>query len=248
MLFKQKIVATIEARMTSSRLPGKVLLPANGKPMLQHLVERLIQVKSIDEIVLATTSNVTDDVLIEFTKKLNIKYFRGSEDDVMLRVIGAAESANAGIIVEITGDCPIIDPNLVEQTIQIFLHNNYEYINNNHYRSYPDGMDCQVFKLNTLKKSADMTNDPLDHEHVTLHIRNHPELFSHLHIIAPPDLYWPELGLTLDEEDDYKLLKLIIEHFGESNKFFTCREVIAFLKSNQKLLFINKNVKRNRDT
>ena len=93
-----------------------------------------------------------------------------------------------------------------------------------------------------------MTNDPLDHEHVTLHIRNHPELFSHLHIIAPPDLFWPKLGLTLDEEDDYKLLKLIIEYFGESNKYFTCGEAIAFIRANPELTQINKNVNRKGDT
>ena len=105
-----KIVATIEARMTSSRLPGKVLLPVQGKPMLYHLVNRLKAVPSINEIVLATTINSTDDVLIDFAKQESILSYRGSEEDVMSRVIGAAETADADVIVEITGDCPIIDP------------------------------------------------------------------------------------------------------------------------------------------
>jgi spore coat polysaccharide biosynthesis protein SpsF len=239
-----KIVATIEARMTSSRLPGKVLLPANSKPMLEHLVNRLRQVKSIDEIVLATTINHTDDSLVAFAEDQKITTFRGNEEDVLQRVIDAAYSVNADIIVEVTGDCPIIDPSIVEQTIQMFLHNQADYVSNAHIRSYPDGMDTQVFKLETLKKSVSMTNDALDHEHVTLHIRNNPHLFSHVHLVAPADLWWPELGLTLDEEADYKLLKKIIEYFGEANPYFSCGEVVRLLRKKPVWIEINKEVKR----
>ena len=113
-----KISAIIEARMTSSRLPGKVLLPADGKPMLEHLVDRLKQVQSIRDIVLATTINGADSCLEEFARKNGIECFRGSEQDVMDRVIGAADSVDADIIVDITGDCPIIDPLIIEQTIR----------------------------------------------------------------------------------------------------------------------------------
>lgn len=239
-----KIVVTIEARMTSSRLPGKVMLPANGKPMLEHLVSRLKQVKSIQEIVLATTVNQTDDCLAEFAAQRKIKCFRGSEDDVMARVIGAAESVDTDIIVGITGDCPIIDPLIVGQTIQMYLYNDGDYVSNGHIRSYPDGMDSQVFSLEVLKRSAAMTTDPLDREHVTLHICNHPELFRHIYLVAPADQYWPELGLTLDEEKDYRLLKKIIEYFGGGKPYFSCREVIELLKSKPEWAAINKDVRR----
>ena len=230
--------------MTSSRLPGKVMLPANGKPMLEHLVSRLKQVKSIQEIVLATTINQTDDCLVKFAQQQGIAWFRGSEEDVMLRVIGAAESVDADIVVEVTGDCPVIDPLLIEQSIQMFLCNSCDYVVNGHIRSYPAGMGVQIFSLETLKRSAEMTNDPLDHEHVTLHIRNHPELFSHVYLIAPPDLFWPELGLVLDEQKDYELLKKIIEYFGDANPYFSCREVIELLKSKPEWVAINKDVRR----
>ena len=239
-----KIVATIEARMTSSRLHGKVLLPANGKPMLEHLVNRLKKVKSIQEIVLATTVNQTDDCLVSFAQQQGISYFRGSEEDVMLRVIGAAESADADVIVEITGDCPVIDPLIVEQTTQMFLHNPCDYVANRHIPGYPDGMGCRVFRLETLRRSAEMTDDPLDHEHVALHISSHPESFSHVYLVAPPDLDWPELGLTLDEQADYELLKRIIEYFGDANPYFGCREVIELLKSKPDWIAINRDVKR----
>ena len=163
-----KIIATIEARMTSSRLPGKVLLPAAGKPMLEHLVNRLRAVPSLHGIVLATTVNSTDDELEIFAKRIGIDYYRGSEEDVMARVIGAAESISADVIVEITGDCPIIDPQIVEQTIRVFMANQADYVSNAQVRSYPDGMDVQVFRLTTLQRSAAMTNNALDHEHVTI--------------------------------------------------------------------------------
>lgn len=243
-----KIIATIEARMTSSRLPGKVLMPVLGQPMLYHLVRRLKAVPSLDGIVLATTTNQTDDVLEAFAKENDIHCFRGSEEDVMTRVIGAGESVNADVIVEITGDCPIIDPEIVEQTIWIFKANTAEYVSNGHIRSYPDGMDTQVFRLETLKRSASMTSNPLDHEHVTLHIRNHPALFSHLHVVAPPEMHWPELGLTLDESTDYELLKLIMEHFGEEHHLFSCLDVIRLLRANPHWCNINAQVIRKGDT
>ena len=239
-----RIVATIEARMTSTRLPGKVMLQVLGKPMLHYLVERLKKVPSIDEIILATTVNSDDDILVEFAKEENIKYFRGSEEDVMLRVVEAADSVGADIVVEITGDCPIIDPQIVEQTILMYMANNVDYVSNGHIRSYPDGMDTQVFALNILKKSLSMTNELLDHEHVTLHIRNNPQLFTKINFVAPPELDWPELGLTLDEQHDYNLLKIIIEHFGQENPFFSCLDVVQFLKGRPELVAINTKVHR----
>ncbi len=243
-----KIVATIEARMTSSRLPGKVLLPVLEEPMLYYLVTRLKAVPSLDEIVLATTTNATDDVLEAFASMHQIKCFRGSEEDVMSRVIGAAGSVDADVVVEITGDCPLIDPEIVEQTIRVFKANQAEYVSNAHVRSYPDGMDTQVFYLETLKRSAAMTSAPLDHEHVTLHIRNHPELFSQLHLVAPPKLDWPELGLTLDEHADYELIKLIIEHFGKENLLFSCLDILRQIRLKPEWGLINQNVTRKGDT
>jgi spore coat polysaccharide biosynthesis protein SpsF len=239
-----KIVATIEARMTSSRLPGKVMLPALGRPMLAHLTSRLKAVLSIDEIVLATTVNATDDVLVEFAEKDGIKIFRGSEEDVMARVIGAAESAQADVVVEITGDCPIIDPDLVEQTIRVFKRNNAVYCANSFISSYPDGMDTQVITLEALKKSFSMTADPQDREHVSRHIVNNPQLFPHVYLVAPPSLHWPGLGLTLDEPADYELIRTLIENLGKDNLLFSCGDVIRFLRANPQVLKINDMVQR----
>ena len=234
--------------MTSSRLPGKVLLPAAGKPMLAHLVRRLQAVASIDGMVVATTTNPTDDVLETFAKNRDLAFFRGSEEDVMQRVIGAAESVGADVVVEITGDCPVIDPEIVEQVVRMFGVNQADYVSNSHIRSYPDGMDVQVFSLDALKRSAAMTDDVLDHEHVTLHLRNNPQIFSQLHLVAPPALDWPQLGLTLDEPRDYELLKKIIEYFEPVNPLFGCGDVIELLKSKPDWVAVNQAVLRKGDT
>ena len=243
-----KIVATIEARMTSSRLPGKPMMEVCGHPMLGHLVDRLKAVESIDIIVLATTTNQTDDAMAQYASSIGIEVFRGDEDDVMGRVVNAGKSVDADVIVEITGDCPIIDPEIIEQAIRSYRENTYEYVGNQHIRSYPDGMDVQVFALETLVKSEAMTNEPLDREHVTLHIRNNPQIFSHLNLVAPPEQHWPDLGLTLDEQSDFDLLKLIIENFYEENPLFSCLDVVRFLRANPKLREINCEVTRKGNT
>lgn len=245
----KKYVATIEARMTSSRLPGKVLLPVLGKPILGYLIDRLKKVNSIDEIVIATTVNVADDPIVDFAKSVGVSVYRGSEEDVLLRVVGAAESVNADVIIEITGDCPIIDPEIVDQCIQVYKFNTASYVGNAHIRSYPDGMDVQVFSLSDLKKSGEMTDDKLDREHVSLYMRNHPEIFPHLHIVAPNSIFWPELGLTLDEQQDFELLKTIIEHFHSlENPFFSCLDCVTYLRNHTDLLELNSEVKRKGDT
>lgn len=239
----KNIVAIVEARMSSSRLPGKVLLEALNRPMLYHLVQRLKNVKSINEIVIATTISEADQPLVDFCLKNDIRFYRGSEEDVMDRVLSAAIANNADIIVEITGDCPLIDPDLVQQAISIFLANEVDYLANCHIRSYPDGMDIQIFTVKCLQESSEQTHDKLDREHVTLHIRNNPTKFRQLHIVAPPSLYWPELGLTLDEKDDYKLIKLIFEHFSGCINF-SCFQILDFLKKFPHLLELNKSVVR----
>ncbi len=243
-----KTVATIEARMTSTRLPGKVLKESCGLPMLGHLVQRLKKVNLVDEIVLATTRNSTDNILEEFAKNYNINCYRGSEDNVMERVLEAGQFSKADILVEITGDCPLIDPIIIEQTINVFNANNTDYVSNNNVRSYPDGMDTQVYALETLRKSASMTNNKLDQEHVTLHIRNNPDIFSRINLIAPNDLFWPELGLTLDEEDDFILLDKIIKALYHLDPCFSCNRIIKYLKEHPEIVKLNQHVIRKGDT
>jgi spore coat polysaccharide biosynthesis protein SpsF len=245
---RHKVVATIEARMTSSRLPGKVLLSAMGEPMLAHLVRRLKAVPSIDAIVIATTVNTSDQPIVDFAHAAGVGCFRGSESNVMSRVLGAAESAGADVIVEITGDCPIIDPDIVEQTIRMFFHHSVDYMSNAVIRSYPDGMDVQVFSRESLRTASERTDNPRDLEHVSRYIYQHPNEYRIGHLVAPPSLHWPELGLTLDEEDDYLLLKQIIEALGQDNPLFGCNDVINLLKTKPEWATINSHVARKGDS
>jgi len=226
----KKIVATIEARMTSNRLPGKVLLPAAGAPLLEHMINRVKKVKQLDSIVLATTTNKTDDVLKNLADNLGIICYRGSEENVMQRVIEAGESVGADIMVELTGDCPLIDPLIIEQILQLYIHNECDYASNADVRSFPIGMDTQVYSLTTLKKSYELAKDPLDFEHVTRHIRQNPQLFKKLHLCATSNLHWPDLALTLDEKEDYVLIKNIFEYFYDKNPDFTCQDILILLK------------------
>ena len=242
----RNVVAIIEARMSSSRLPGKHLLTAAGKPMLEHLVERLKQVALIHKIVIATPSNEADNVLVQLADRLGVGHFQGSEENVMERVIEAGRKYDADVICEVTGDCPIIDPDLVQQLIGTFIVNPVVYACNGRH-GLPDGMGSQVFYQSTLEQSYLMTKDPLDLEHVTLHIRNNRKLFPALYLAASPSCYWPELGLTLDEEDDYKLLKKVIDFFEETASTFRCADVIKLLKNNPEWVSVNAHVLRKGD-
>ncbi|WP_040432924.1 cytidylyltransferase domain-containing protein [Chlorobium ferrooxidans] len=244
----EKVVAIVEARMTSSRLPGKHLLPADGKPMLSHLIARLKAVPDIDEIVIATTTNADDDVLEQLAIRENTGVFRGSEEDVMGRVLQSARAYNAQVICEVTGDCPIIDPMLVEQVIKTYYANSRaQYVNIGNF-GMPDGMGAQVFSTEVLAKSESMTDEPLDREHVTMHILRNPELFPPIYLVPFRTHYWPGLGLTLDEKRDYELLKRIIEHFGDENPLFSCSDVLQLLKEKPEWVAINHEVRRKGNT
>lgn len=241
---KRKIVGTVECRMTSSRLPGKVLMEVCGKPMLELLVERLSRVDQIDEIVLATTVNGTDDPIVELAKRIGVKVFRGSENDVLSRVLGAAGSVDADIIVEITGDCPLLDPAITSQVIDMYLLNRCDYASNLDPVSYPIGMDTQVFSIELLALADREGKSQEDREHVSWFIRRQPERFCKLHLPAPPELHWPTLGLTLDEKFDYDLIRQIFEHFYPVKSKFNCDDILRYLRENPSLLKINEDVKR----
>lgn len=240
---KANIIAIIEARMTSSRLPGKHMLTVHGIPIIMYLIQRLKNSIHINDIVVAITKNSSDDVLEKYFKANNINFYRGSENNVMLRVIEAAKTFSADIICEVTGDCPLIDYRLVDELITKFVDSDVEYACNG-ITGLPDGMGSQVFTFDAIKKSYDLTNDRLDREHVTLHIRNNPNIFSVISLPTKPNLIWPQLGLTLDEKEDFVLIKKIIHNFKSRIQNVSCEEIINYLKENRELIKINSNVKR----
>lgn len=241
---KEKIVATIEARMTSSRLPGKVLLPLSGKPALERMIERLKRSKYVDEIVVATTINSADEPIIELAKKLKVEYWRGSEYDVLTRVLEAAESVKADIIVELTGDCPLIDPTLVDKVIEEFFTREVDYVSNSIPPCYPLGFEVQIFPVSVLKEVSRLTNDPIDRVHVSYYIYNHPEKFKVHNWPIDSECYMPDLRVTLDEKEDYELLEIIFKRLLPINQNFSVLDVINLFKKEPKLVEINKHVRQ----
>jgi spore coat polysaccharide biosynthesis protein SpsF len=238
-----KIVATIEARMASTRLPGKVLALAQGRPMLELMVERLRLVPELDAIVVATTKNASDDAIEKLAEKLGVGCWRGSEDDVMSRVLDAATAFGADVIVETTGDCPLIDPGVVSETIAAYRRSGADYVSNVLDRTYPIGMDTQVFATKTLADAAARTGDPADREHVSLYIYRHPERYSVLNVAASPSLTMPDLRLTLDTPEDLEVIRTIFAAFAAQGTRFSLADILQFLDVNPAIAQINAHVK-----
>lgn len=239
-----KKVASIEARMTSSRLPGKVLMESCGKPLLEHMIERIRRSQLIDDIVVATTTNPQDKPIIELCDKIGCKYYRGSEDNVLLRVLEANESQGSDLIIELTGDCPCIDWRHIDHLITVYLENDYDFVANNTEQSFPDGFDVRIFSADALRKVVRQSNDPKDQEHVSIYFPNHPEQFKCFNWVAGEYENRPEYEVTLDEMGDYELIDKIFRELYSNNPDFSCKDVIRFLDSHKELLAYIKDIKR----
>lgn len=219
------------------------MLNSCGKPMLEHIVERLRRVPQLDGIVFATTVNSSDDCIALLAETLGVSCFRGSEDDVLKRVLLAAQSEQADVIVEITGDCPLIDPEVTSQTIDLYLNNSdCDYVSNDLVVSYPLGMDVQVFSAALLSLADKEGLTAPDREHVSWYIVRHPERFRLVTLPAPPSLCWPTLRLTLDEEDDFLLIDAIFKALYCQKPSFSLYDIISLLRNDQSLARINAHV------
>jgi spore coat polysaccharide biosynthesis protein SpsF len=237
-----KTVAIIEARMTSTRLPGKILLPILGKPMLELLIERLKRSKYLDNIVVATTHNPSDDPVEQLTDRIGVGCFRGSEDDVLDRVLRAAHAHEADIIVEITGDCPLIDPEILDTVIRTYMIKKVDYVSNILKRTYPRGVETQVFSTAVLEKVASLTQDPVDHEHVSLYIYEHPEIFSLFNVESTISEKDSAIRLTVDTHEDFQLIQAIYELLYPRNPEFTLDDVVNLLEKRKDLRELNQNI------
>jgi spore coat polysaccharide biosynthesis protein SpsF len=239
-----KTSAIIEARMTSSRLPGKVIRPILGRPMLELLIERLGRACRLDQIVLATTTNATDDSLEDLTTRLGVFCFRGSEEDVLARVLGAAHATGTELIVEITGDCPLIDPEVVDRVVDVFRANRVDYASNDLKQTYPNGLGTAVFPTAVLEAVARLTDDPVDHEHVSLYIYEHPERFALSNLESGLPERWWNLRLTVDTLDDFNLIRTIYEKLYPQKPDFALQDVIELLEREPELLALNRHIQQ----
>lgn len=239
-----KIVATVQVRMGSSRLPGKVLAPVLGKPLLGHLLDRLAQCRRLDEVVVATSVKPENDAIEEYCRQRGTACYRGSEDDVLGRMLEALQSRDATVGVEVFGDCPLIDPALVDDMVGRFLAEpELDWIGNDLATSYPPGMEAEVFKVAAFADSARRTDDPVIREHGTLFIRQHPGIYRIRNVEAEGALRRPELELEVDTAEDFEVATAVLEHFA-GRPTFTLAELIAFMDANPALKDKNAAVHR----
>ena len=242
-----KTVASIQVRMGSTRLPGKVMSDLMGKPVLGRLVERVQRSKLIDEIVVSTSINPLDDTIETWCHRNGINVFRGSEDDVLQRILGAMEHYQGDQGVTLFGDCPCVDPEIIDSTIETYLtaEGKYDYVGNDLKTTFPPGLEVEVYSVAALKDAHTRSKEPNVKEHGTLFIRQHPELYNLLNIEAPDDLYYPEMEIELDTAEDFQVIETIYRHFFSSgNEHFNAREIVQFMLANEDLQNINKHVNR----
>lgn len=239
-----RIVAIIEARMRSSRLPGKVLKPILGQPVLALMIERLQKSNRLDAIFIATTADESCDVIETLANKLHVGCYRGSEDDVLDRVLQTAKHAKADLIVELTGDCPLLDPTIVDCVIDAFLANKVDYCSNGLIETYPRGMDVQVFPVSVLEKAAGLTDQPEDREHVSLYIYEHPDMFRLLNIESKIPDGLGDVRLTVDTKEDFELVRHIYEELYPVKPAFGLEDILHLLSQRPDLRAINRHVRQ----
>lgn len=226
--------------MTSSRLPGKVLLEAGGRPLLAVLIERLRRAPGVDAVVVATTVNAADDPIAALAERLDVGVFRGSEHDVLGRVCGALRKSGADVCVEITGDCPLVDPRLVGEALDAFVATRdvHPYVSNSDpYRAVPAGLDVQVFSSEALYRLEAETTDPEDREHVSYGFyrpesadRWRPRFIRHAACEGAADLL-----VTLDYPEDYTLIRALHEALAPRDPLYPATDIVRWVRAHPEL-------------
>jgi len=242
---KDKLVAVVQSRMSSSRLPGKVMKEICGKPMLLLMLERLSQAKLIDEIVVATTTNPNDDVIFELAKKNGYSVFRGDEFDCLDRHYQVAIEHDAAYVAKITPDCPLIDPQIVDTVLRYFLEHKdiYDYVSNAHPPSWPDGLDFEVFHVAALKKAHNEATVPCHREHTTTYIWSNPKKFRLGNVLMPEGRnLFMSYRWTVDYPEDFEFVNKIYENLYDGKRLFLTDEILSLLEKRSDILKINEHL------
>ncbi len=238
----KKVGAVIQARVSSSRLPGKVLLAlpcGSGVSVCEHIIRRLKKVKSVDAIIVATTSNPSDDKVVDVASSEGVEHYRGAEEDVLARFFDAVKKYQLDEIVRVTGDNPCIDYALVEQVVQAHLQEDNDYTVT---RQYPTGINVEVLSSRALRVVYENAKQPEEREHLTLYIETHPEAFKVSEKKAPNNYKRPDIRVTLDTEEDYALLNCIFEFLYEKDNYFGIDELVSLYQQKPWLAIINNKV------
>lgn len=237
-----KIVAIVQARMGSTRLPGKVMKKINGTPLIELLLERLSKTESLDSIVLATSHQPENLALIRHVQEKGFQVEMGDENDVLKRYLRAANKHDTDIVVRITGDCPLVDSKLVDAVIEKYKSGNYDYVSNINPRSYPKGLDIEVFSVQALQIAFDMATDPFEREHVTPYIRAGLQ-FTQDNLRHKND--YSDRRWTVDELSDFIVIEKVFAHFYPDIHFHW-EDVLYLEKIKPEIFEFNRHL-RNED-
>lgn len=235
------LTAIVQARMASTRLPGKVLKEVGGRPLLLYLLERLKKVGDIEQIVVAATTNKEDDDITALCEQTGVAWFRGSEKDVLDRFLGAARQYDADPIIRVTGDCPLLPVAVIERVMAEFKKGKYDYVVTG--QSFAEGFDCEIFTFQMLEISAKNATKPSEREHLTLYMNGHPEI-CRKHILQNPS---DDSGyrVTVDEPADLTVVQAILEALYPRNRDITGEDIKEFLDSHPDVKAANSHIIRN---
>lgn len=236
----QRVTAILQGRLSSTRLPGKVMLPLVEKPVMQHVYERILHCRFLDRIIIATTKNPEDDAIDELFGRLNVPVFRGSASDPLDRYYRAAKQFNVHHIVRIMADCPLVDPQVVDAVVKQYFNGNYDfcYLGGD----FPVGLDTTVFSFSTLEQCWLKSEYQYEREHITLYITSHPEKFK----IGVCELFngLGHLRWAMDHQVDYELIRAIYNALYQPGKIFLTRDVLEFLRTQVRLSQLNSGIPR----
>lgn len=235
--------AIIQARCGSTRFPNKVFADVNGKPLIWHVVNRLTHAKTIDKIVIATTTNEKDDQIEKWCNENNVACFRGSENDVLNRYYSASVAFPSDIVVRITADDPFKEPAVIDAVVNKLINEGYDHVTNNFPPSWPEGLDCEAFTFAALEESEKTTNDAFEREHVTQYIYHNPDKFKIGNVASPKNLSY--LRWTIDKEVDYEMVKAVYAHRDPANTgILLLDEILDILEKYPEIKEINSSVER----
>lgn len=239
---KPRVLAILQARISSTRLPGKVLMPILGQPMLLRQIERVRRCVEIDRLLVATSTDPSDDPLAGLCLDSGIECIRGSLNNVLERFIQAARPVNPDVVVRLTGDCPLADPALIDAVIRRFLERNDDYLSNCIPPTYPDGLDVEVMRFSCLEEAHREAVLPSHREHVTLFIRRQPDRYrlgNYEDVVDRSHMRW-----TVDEMQDFEFVRNVYEALYPNKPDFTTRDILELLEREPRLLSINSQFKR----
>lgn len=240
---KMRVNAIIQARCGSTRFPNKVFVDIDGEPLLWHVVKRLEFANMIDDIIIATTTNIKDDKIEKWCREKGIKCFRGSEDDVLKRYYSAATIFPSDVIVRVTADDPFKEPSVIDEVVSKLINGNYDLTTNNFPPSFPEGLDCEAFSFDVLRTMEEATQDAFEREHVTQYVYHNSDKFKIGNVSCGQQL--SSYRWTIDNEEDYEMVKAVYgKRNPDSRGIMLMQEILEILSENPEISRINTNVKR----